>query len=415
MGLVNTLGRFADKYRRDVGGQFAVITAMVGLPLLLLSAAAVDINRAHGQNAGLQSALDAAALAAVIPDNMSNSERYAYAETVFEKNYFGGLAVDLDVGGDRELVTIEATAKVPTMISGVVGIDTVEVTEDSAAELTKADVVCILALDPYSDRALEFKDQATFKAPACSVQVNSVSPFAMVSDVVTPPHAQSFCVAGISQGVFSPFVKNACSPIADPYANLPLPVNGPCETDKNINSGVTVLSPGTFCKGLNLQSGTVHFLPGTYIITTGKLEFRKGIIATGEGVTFVLKDDAHLEIEKDAQVSLKAPSVGPYAGLVFYQTNTPTLGKGPKFPNGKNTITSGGSLSLVGTAYFPTQELVITSDSPVISQSPATSFIAYRIQFAGKSNTLVRVDHEAGGLPPLLPRSDDGARLVSHP
>ena len=100
-------------------------------------------------------------------------------------------------------------------------------------------------------------------------------------------------------------------------------------------------------------------------------------------------------------------------GLCF--TKFPTyqqLARNPNSLQAKSEIKSGGGLNIIGTAYFPTQELVITSESPVASQSPATSFIAYRLKFGGKSNMQVHVDHEAGGIPPLLPRSDEGARLV---
>ncbi|PHQ67282.1 MAG: hypothetical protein COB92_04850 [Robiginitomaculum sp.] len=429
MRLVNKIGKFANKYRKDASGQFAVITAMVGLPILFLTASAVDINRAHGQDVGLRFALDAAALAAVIPDNMSNSERFAYAEEVFARNYFGGLDVDLNVGGGRELVTIEATAKVPTMISGIVGIDTVGVSENSAAELTRSDVVCVLALDPYGDRALEFEDQAIFNAPACSVQVNSVSPFAMVSGVVTPPNALSFCVAGISQGQFSPFVKNACSQVADPYVNLTPPADGTCISPGATNSYLgkirsisgtvdtfgnsAVLKPGTYCNGMRIKGVNVTFLPGIYIIKGGQLGFSKGAQATGDRVTFVLKEKSSLKIERNALVNLRAPKTGATAGLVFFQVPyVPKVGKNPRLPSDVSTVETGGGLSIVGTAYFPTQALDISSDNSIVSESPSTSFIAYRLKFSGKSNTQVHVDHETGGVPPALPRSDEGARLV---
>ena len=429
MRLVDKIGKFANKFRKDASGQFAVITAMVGLPILLLTASVVDINRAHGQDVGLRFALDAAALAAVIPDNMSNSERFAYAEEVFARNYFGGLDVDLNVGGGRELVTIEATAKVPTMISGIVGIDTVGVSENSTAELTRSDVVCVLALDPYGDRALEFEDQAIFNAPACSVQVNSVSPFAMVSGVVTPPNALSFCVAGISQGQFFPFVKNACSQVADPYANLIPPADGTCISPGATNSYLgkvkgkgdtadtfgngAVLKLGTYCNGMRIKGVNVTFLPGIYIIKGGPLGFSKGAEATGDRVTFVLKEKSRLKIERNALVNLRAPNTGATAGLVFFQVpHVPKVGKKSRLPSGVSTIETGGGLSIVGTAYFPTQALDISSDNSIVSESPSTSFIAYRLKFSGKSNTQVHVDHETGGVPPTLPRSDEGARLV---
>ena len=429
MRMNNTLGKFSKKYRRDTGGQFAVIMALVGLPLLLIAATALDMNRAQSTDLGVQAAIDAAALAAVIPDNMSDEERYAYAQTVFDNNYFGGQAVSVKVTGNRERVNIVADTKVPTLIGGVMGIDYVMVKEKTAAELTRSDVVCVLALDPYSDRTLEFKDQATFNAPACSVQVNSVSPFAMVSGVVTPPNAQSFCVSGISQGVFSPLVKNACSSIADPYAGLTPPADGPCMSsisntgylgkikgkDGDVDSFGTgaILWPGTYCKGLVVKGVNVTFMPGIYIIKDGELGFTKDSQASGDRVTFVLKERAALEIERNSLVSLRAPNTGTTAGLVFYQVPVvPKVGKKPNLPDEISYVESGGGLSIIGTAYFPTHRLEISSDNSIVSQSPSTSFIAYQLEFSGKSNTQVHVDHETGGIPPTLPRSDDGARLV---
>lgn len=470
MGLKMKLGRFARHYQRDASGQFAVITALVGLPLLLLTASAYDINMAHNQNEGVRAAIDAAALAAVIPDNMTDPERYAYAQTVFDNNYFGRDNVALNVTGDRERVEIVATSKVPTTISGILGVDYVDVREETAAVLTRADIVCLLALDPEGDRALEFSDQAIFNSPACSVQVNSTSPFAMVSGVVTPPLASSFCVSGISQGVFAPLVKHACTPVEDPFANLIPPEDGPCldikglkgnnstiqsfddltydDDDGNGNNGNGngngnafgvqgwssgaveyddiigsggVLVPGTYCNGLKIHGANVKFLPGTYIMKRNGIEFKEYSGAIGIDVTIVLKGEkSKLKIKDNSQVYLKAPSTGTYAGLVFYQTpvdgkNNSKKKKKPKKKNDKiekSEIVSGGGLNIIGTAYFPTQELKITSLNPVVTQSPATSFIAYRLKVGGRANLQIHVDHEAGGIPPLLPRSDDGARLV---
>ena len=122
--------------------------------------------------------------------------------------------------------------------------------------------------------------------------------------------------------------------------------------------------------------------------------------------------ESNLIIETGAVASFVAPETGQFAGLVFYQK--PADGtSSANYPDGQSIIGSGGGLDITGTAYFPTQELIITSDQPVASRAPATSFIAYRLKFAGASKTDIHVDHEAGGIPPLLPRSDEGARLVS--
>lgn len=176
-----------QKYRRDTAGEFAVITGLVGIPLCLIAAGAIDINRATSKELGLQSAVDTAALAAVIPDNMTDAARISYAKKVFKKNYYGDVPATLTITGNREKLNIVATAKVPTLFSSVVGINYVKVSKKATAILTRSDVVCLLVLDPSGDDALVFQDSSTFKAPACSVQVNSTSPRSMVSRSATTP------------------------------------------------------------------------------------------------------------------------------------------------------------------------------------------------------------------------------------
>ncbi len=423
------LKKWTARYIRDETGQFIVMFALFALPLVLIMGYVIDLNKALGKKTSISAALDAAALAAVIPANLTQGERAAYADEVFRKNYFGDVPVQLQIQASREQVSIVGTSSVSTLIGGVAGMDAVQVKDTATAVLTRSDIICVLALDPTGERAIEFKDKAVFNSPACSVQVNSTHDLAIVSDVVIPPIAHSFCVGGISRGEFLPLIKHACSPVADPYAKLTPPEDGPCVDVKKLkgnNDSVqivgalddivgtdTVLEPGTYCKGLKIEGVNIRFSPGTYIIK-GKLEFKKYAAAVGNNVTLILSGKkGTLSIEGDAQVSLKAPSTGPYAGVVFYQIpDIKKLGKKAKLPTGKSQIKSGGGLRIIGTAYFPTQQLIITSDSSVVSQSPATSFIAYRLEFGGKSNTEIHVDHETGGIPPLLPRSDEGARLI---
>lgn len=439
--------KLVSRYARNEAGQFAIVIALLGLPLVVIGGYAVDINKIVGKKAHISAALDAAALASVIPADLDQEERESFARQVFAENYFGDIPVSLEVEASRELVKITGTSYIPTLFGGIVGSENLNVSDTATAELTRADVVCVLALDPTGERAIQFLDKARFNSPACSVQVNSTNELAMVSDVAVPPVAKSFCAGGVSRGEFAPFVKHACSPIADPYAHLTPPEDEPCIDVRRLignNTSISsefgimedsigadaVLVPGTYCKDLKIEGVNVRFLPGVYHIK-GKLEFKRFSMAVGDGVTFVIGEHVGncghqgiLKIEGDSQVKLRAPVDGPYAGIVFYQipgnvkdrpTPRPGPRRGPELPPGATGISeikSGGGLSIIGTAYFPTQLLQITSDSPVVSQSPATSFIAYRMIFAGKSITEVHVDHEAGGIPPQEPRSDDGARLI---
>lgn len=412
MSIGNYKARGAKNYLQNRDGHIAVVTAMVGVPLLLMASIALDMGNASAKRANIAAGTDAAALAAVIPANLTDQERVAFAKKAFTENYFGNEEVTLDVKATRERVDIMASTKVPTLLSSIVGKDYLDVRESASAIVTVADVVCVLALDPTGKNALEFSKNAQFNAPGCSVQVNSTANGALVSKGSYKPQALSFCVGGTSSGSFNGTVKHACTPLLDPYANIPEPADGPCITvsklsiDKDGIKDKANLYPGTYCDGLDVRGVDVTFAPGTYIFPKGKLRLRKGSQSIAKGVTFVLKDKVPFWMEDGAELVLTAPATGTYAGLAIYQSAN------AKKAGPKNRIRSGAGVSITGTVYLPNQRLEISSESPVVSAAPATSFIAYNISFTDDAQVNVNVDHEKGGVPPIMPRSDDGARLI---
>lgn len=184
----------------------------------------------------------------------------------------------------------------------------------------------------------------------------------------------------------------------------------------NYTGANMVLSPGTYCGGLTVDGQNVTFLPGIYILKDGPLTFKNGAQASAQDVSFVLHGvDAVVTVETGSYVNIKAPRTGPTAGLAFFQdqnVKTAGLKKTELPPTGVNLLSSGGELNVTGTMYFPTQALEVIGNSVLGANAPATSFIAHQVTFAGETQAEVRVDHVKGGIPPMLPRSDDGARLV---
>ena len=175
-GLRTKICKVWKNYLRNEGGQIAVITAMVGIPLILAAGYAMDISMAVSKKAHVSAALDMAALSAVIPDNMSDIEREAYAQEVFDKNYVGGVPVTLSIAATRERVDILAEAYVPSFFGGIIGVDNITVKEESAAVLTKSDVVCVLALDPTGERPSSLKIRRfTARPPARYKRIRSTT------------------------------------------------------------------------------------------------------------------------------------------------------------------------------------------------------------------------------------------------
>ncbi len=407
--------RLLSKWAKAKTGQFSLFTAILGIPLVIAAGLASDHTQVSSHKADIKGALDAAVLAAVLPANLSDSQRNQFVKEAFVENYTGTLEFDLFPTSSRDQVHMKVAAKVPTRFGGIVGINYMGLKEESEAVLTTANVVCVLALDTSVERAIEFKDNATFNAPSCSVQANSNHRQAIYSQSPYQIAARQFCSNGSSYGTYDGIVKHGCSPISDPYETLAIPAQSNSSCLKDTVKTNSTLNPGVYCDGLKIDGAGVKFNPGVYHIW-GELLFTSTSVAVGNDVTFILKgSDGSLKIDNDADVKLKAPMTGATKGLVFWQVPTDSSGKKlpyPVDPTGKSEISASGGLSIIGTAYFPTHELTITSDKKVATQSPATSFIAQRLQFAGNSSTTVNVDHEKGGVPPLLPRSDEGARLV---
>lgn len=450
----HVIDKFCRSFLKDTQGNIAIMTAGVGLPMLLLLGFVVDYSRSGHSEVEVRAALDSAALASVMPTGLSNKAREDLAREVFAQEYTGTAAVTLDAAVTSGRVELTGHGTVETTLGGILNRGTIKFHETSTAVLTKEDVVCVLALDPSGEGAIQFLDESRFTSPACSVQVNSDHKNALVSSISATPTAKSFCVSGASTGEFYPLVKHACTPVADPYAALTAPPDGECidleklnserltqyvqtdlyddagyslsraavsesaettSVDSDIVQDDAVLYPGTYCKGLRIEGINIRFMPGTYIITDKELLFKKDAHARGDDVTFILKGDkANLKIESGSTLSLSAPNLGTYKGLVFFEgddVDSKSLFKKSK-SNMSSEIGASGGLSIIGTAYFRTQELIINSEVGVAANSPATAFIAHRLTFAGKSITNIRVDHESSGIPPIMPRSDAGARLV---
>lgn len=447
------------QYLKNTRGHFAVQFALLGIPLVVATTFVVDYSMAGAQKVDVKSALDAAVIAAVNNNSLSLFEKEAYAKTHFEENYNGSIEFKLSPKASASRVEMSAFGVSPVTVAEILGIDGVEIYEKSAAEQTSENVICALSTATSGRDAITFSGNSSFMAPTCSVHANSSDANAMRVVGNASALAKTFCAVGGGEGRFQPYIKGDCAPVSDPYQYVKAPEAGICKNEgnirdirqlildnedridsaatsildrvgsdadgagtaqwlagffaENLTGSNTTLQPGTYCGGLTVDGTNVRFAPGNHIILDGPLIFRNDAQAVGDGVTFVMKGlPSVLSVESGANVSLKAPSSGELAGLAFFQDVETQLGNDGIFPNGVNSLSSGGQLNVTGTVYFPTQSVSVVSDSVFGAHAPATSFIAYDLKFAGNSDIRVAVDHQRAGLPPIMPRTEDGARLV---
>jgi len=458
------------KYLRADEGQFGLTFAILSLPLLLAVGVALDSAILYKKSQGLQNALDTSALAAVIAGNMTIEDRKARAQKVFNENFISPGDVKLDVQASATRVDVTATLTKKTVLMGLTGANSVEIIETAAAIRTVEDTICIMTLDPSKSGSLLFEKDAYVNAPACSIQVNSDSSTAIRSSASSRPNAKSICVAGGSQGNLPNEIKGECARVDDPYSHIQAPATSACDYGPislfsfssyqeimYVNEQDKLLKPGVYCDGLHIYDSSVKLAPGTYIIKDGPLTIGHNSTVVGEDVTFVFQGEGSvLYTYEDVKMTLKAPSTGQYAGLLFFQDKYSSI-------DDTSIIKGGVDMNLVGTMYFPSQSLFIGGVGKMGATSPAMAFIAKNITFtsdieqivslnesnilqlksmlefaiglggslgltdyevtesvvsldsgkdANKFETSILTNHREAGLPPILPRSDDGARLL---
>lgn len=188
------------------------------------------------------------------------------------------------------------------------------------------------------------------------------------------------------------------------------------DISQNMTGSDVDIKPGTFCGGLTVDGINVDFLPSEYIIKDGPLSFINGAEATAEDVTFILSGSgAVLNIQSESSLNLKAQTTGVRKGLAVMEATDASAPSNRTVEEKTSLIAEGGSLQVLGTIYLPNQKLSILGQNTSIgSMAPATSFIADTLHISGGSGSKmnIAVDHVEAGVPPILPRAEDGARLV---
>ena len=162
--------RLNKRFRTNESGQIAIATALLAVPMLLVTSIAIDSNRSHSHRVKLQSALDSAALAAVADQTLNESERNADAE----KRFWANISSEQDVkftasSPTSNRVDVDAKMMIPTIFAGLIGRESVEFSASASAEITKGSTVCMLALDPDSNRAFEVTTGASLQANCTAV------------------------------------------------------------------------------------------------------------------------------------------------------------------------------------------------------------------------------------------------------
>lgn len=332
---------------REERGGIAVLAALSAPVLAGFAALAVDVGHAYMVRTELQSAADAAALAASmrLPDAAAAlAEARAIAAENLPPSRHGEVLRDGDLvvgtwdpatrtltpgGGAPNAVRVtlrRAAANgnpLPTFLAGILGVDFFDLEARATAGPAK-EPACLMAMHPTRKHTFHLVGPVRITAPDCHIYANSNHP----DDVVDPKDPNAFVVAESIQAIgyghhylqnLTPPLEYAPYPIPDPLATTSMPPAGGCKAaGLRITGGTTTLSPGTYCGGLQILAGaTVTLRAGEYHVKGGPLIVDNATLRGDDVVIFLADAAAELDLTR-ATVQLSGRRTGPYAGMVLF-------------------------------------------------------------------------------------------------
>jgi hypothetical protein len=235
----------------------------------------------------------------------------------------------------------------------------------------------------------------------CSLDTNSTSSTSVVFNGNPTLMSYTIVTSGdYSAGGATVTLQKAASTHAaattDPYASTTHPMPPSCVPNTNITNPALLTNNGCYNNisitgGGSIPSGT-YFIQGTGTKQSAFLSISGTGTVTGTGVTFVLFKGADVNISGD--VTLSAPTSGPWQGILFWQDKdtTPDCGTGSFC----DSFTGGSTSSLTGALYFPGGNVDFSGNSG----STCTVLIANNVEFHGTPTMSASGCIAAGVTPP---------------
>ncbi len=405
------------KFFRTEDGSVLVLSSILLLAVIAALGLAIDVGNIRFTQRRLQSAADAAALAAALQVSncgwQSCTSMQTAVKTAMTENGFAGATVTADCSGwggstglvvvvndppclqgpsdpnhgNTNYVEVVASEQVPTFFASLLGRRSFVVPARAEAKRTP-NPNCVYALDPTGGNAITVDVLAAITA-TCGIVDESNAWNALSCNLIAAVTAPSVEVTGGTQGLLclpstTPRTGMPVPTPADPLSGLTKPTMPSCGTSTSSpyhgsSNPVTVLlgsatfyPDGAYCGGITVgPASNVTFMPGTYTLKSvggllgpqGGLSISLLANVSGTGVTFYNYGPYGgitflAPLVNLGGVNLSAPTSGTYACVLFYQdpgnTSQATLIGSPSW----NT-------SLEGAYYFPNANVLYAASLPV--------------------------------------------------
>ncbi|MBI5085065.1 MAG: hypothetical protein HZB13_10775 [Acidobacteria bacterium] len=420
-----------DRRGRKQSGQVLLIGTLVGTMLFAMVGLALDTGFLYYQKRKIQSAADAAAIAAILELNTGVAANFVQAGR--EDAKLNGFEHGVDNvtttlnrpptggphAGDSQYVEAVVTKNVKTYFLSLLSLGSMTVAAKAEARMG-AGTSCVYLLDPAAED--QFRVAGNYSA-TCGLMANSNSPKALDLNSGTAT-ATRFATNGQYVGAFNPIPATNQPRVADPLASLQ-PPTFPAANYYGVNvTNSTPLNPGVYHGGIRVAQGVQAFFnPGIYVLNGGGLTTSGGPNAflTGIGVSFYFtarqpvptpppgfnvasaNTPGRFLLNGEGGFDLRAPTSGEMAGILFFQDRNPANQAGPYDIQGTNTT------RIEGVVYVPASDFLFQNHTGNTANYTIIVSRTLRLD-GGAANLTIRNDYSslANGSPiratPVLTR-----------
>jgi Flp pilus assembly protein TadG len=383
------------RFLSDQSGSYAIVVGLV-MPVLIGTAGlGTEVAWWSYLHKNMQSAADSGAVsAATAGTNLiaeANSVTSSYGYTNGVKNVT--IAVNQPPSSGNYSSTPQAIEVIvsqpqPRLLSALFGNGPVLITARAVA-VPNPGTTCVLALDATASPAVTVNGANNLNLINCNLYSDSTaSPSLNVSNnaKVTANQVDAVgSISGASNITATNGVRTGVRPIYDPYPNLTMPTSCDYTKKYNLKPGDTLPGPGIYCGDIVVNAGTnLTLAPGVYYLNGANLSVAGNATISGTGVTFVFTGSGanwgSATIGSNANITLTAPSSGPFKGIVMYGDRN--------MPVGTNfSLEGGGTQNFGGAIDLPKANLKFSGGNGTTTS--CTQIIADTITFTGSSNVQV--------------------------
>ena len=391
--------------RSAQGGNVMATFALALIPIVGAVGGAVDYSRASSARAAMQSALDSAALgtiptASTQTSGQIQSTALALFNASFNRPDAGNVAVTTSYDAATNTLTVNGSSSIKSDFISMIGISEMSVSGVSTAVMggPRKWQICVLITEPVEKHTLKVEGGAKIDFDNCMVQVNTANWDAVESrggGYIHSKNGENCFVGDIHYGDVLPPKNPTCTFFKDPFVGYKMPASaGTCNfTNKVVNLAGTVLTPGTYCGGINITADTT-FSKGLYIIKDGSLKVsgsknNAGVNLTAKGVTFLLTgQNAGVNISTAGTFTHTPASngdAGVFDGFLYYLDQTIDAKGKPTYA--QSSVFSGTTVNANGIIYLAGQEFVVDSGA-VFNIKPGSVVAGYILPEGGATFNL---------------------------